>query len=72
MTVLGICDSHEAAAYLFVGGRLIAACAEERFTRLMTVEQMRVLAIRSPFARSDVHSEPIAGRPRMLAVLYKS
>ena len=34
MTVLGICDSHEAAACLFVGGRLIAACAEERFTRL--------------------------------------
>ncbi len=34
MIILGISDSHEAAASLFKDGVLVAACAEERLTRL--------------------------------------
>jgi len=34
MKILGISDTHEAAACIFIDGELIAAVAEERFTRL--------------------------------------
>ncbi|EMO73747.1 hypothetical protein LEP1GSC127_0099, partial [Leptospira kirschneri str. 200801925] len=34
MKILGISDTHEAAAALMIDGKIIASSAEERFSRL--------------------------------------
>ena len=36
MIILGISDSHEAHACIYKSGRIIAAAAEERFSRVKT------------------------------------
>lgn len=59
MNILGISDSHEAAACLFVDGQLVAACAEERLTRLKSDMGYPRLAVEFCLAHAGIGGDAL-------------